>query len=109
MKKQNISKWTTVKISRTTLRLLVHHKALRERILNESISFNSAIFWAIISADWLLATDLKMTNKNREGYAEDLFKKIIQKDEREEIRTLSEEAEAFGLLKNKSRIDFDIF
>ena len=92
-----MSQFTTVKIDRQTLRILIRFKALLERISGKSLSFDDAIQYGILIADWRVSRDLGQTQKGWKEYFDELLKNAKTKDEIAEINAIFEEAEALGL------------
>ncbi len=97
--------YTTVKIDKVTLRLLIQFKALLERITGRSLSFDIAILIATITADWRISLDLGFTQTGFIEYTHNMLEKIKTKDEIMEIYSIFEEAEALGynLKKEKTK------
>ena len=89
--------YTTVKIDKTTLRLLIQFKALIERITGISVTFDVAIKFATMIADWKLSYDMGHTKKSFEKHRDEMLKRAKAKDENIEIYSILEELDAFKM------------
>ena len=86
--------YTTVKIDKVTLRLLIQFKALLERIGGISVPFNVAVQIATLIADWKMSYDFNYTKKEFVEYKEEILKIAKEKDEKLEMISLLEELDA---------------
>jgi uncharacterized protein with ATP-grasp and redox domains len=91
-----MEEYTTVKVSKGTLQLLVRYKALIERTEGKAWSFNKAIAMAIIVADWYLSSIKGLTDKEIDEYTHELLDVYKSPNESKEIEKLAEEANAYG-------------
>lgn len=102
-----MSKDTTIKVGKATLRLIVKYKALLERMSGKGITMDCAVFSAVVTSDMVLSQELgliKDTEKDVIKYMCNFLQDIQETgtdDERESLKTLMSDMSALQELRTK--------
>ena len=91
----NEPKWTSITVTKPTLRLITRVKSLLEYKSARKMTNNEALIWITIISDYYLAKEYNMTQDDFKTFMSTRLKDILDTDENSEAAAIWDDIESF--------------